>query len=969
MATVYLAEDLKHGRPVALKVLRPELAAALGPDRFLREIELSARLTHPHILPLYDSGRTGGPADPRAGMGSESAPVVPVAPGVLYYVMPYVEGESLRDRLDRETQLPVDDAVQITREVADALSYAHSHGVVHRDIKPENILLQSGHAVVADFGIARAIDQAGGERLTETGLAIGTPAYMSPEQSLAEQAIDGRTDIYALGCVLYEMLAGEPPFTGASAQAVIAKRLSGTVPPVSVVRESVSLGVEHVLARMLARLPADRFASAGQVVAALTTEASPPPRTASLPEPGLGPPPRDARRRRWVLLVAAAAVVVAAVTAVWIRRSHAPSLGQNVIAVAPFEVFEPGLELWREGLVDVLSAGLDGAGPLQAVAPTLVIRRWSGRVDAASAALLAERTGAELVVFGRLVGSGADSVRATAAILDAATGKSLGEVEVRELTARIDRLADSLTVGLLRELGRTRPIGAARLASLGSTSLPALKAFLQGEQFFRRTVWDSALASYQRAADLDSTFTVALRRVAHVLGWQRTADDSLSRAYLLRAGRLNRGLSPRDSLLVVADSLFAALYEREADAVWWAQTTRMMDLLDETARRYPQDPDVWWQLGEAGFHWGLWIGRTKRELLEAFERAVALDSAFAPSYLHLVPLALGLEGPPTARRHAAAYLALHPSDDQATAVAIAYRLLDSVRPWSPEIERQLDTVSVPALFEAWAAIESGRDSGELALRLARLFAAGRPGAPPSLADSGFRANILSGALAGRGHVREAYRVAGGRFIELIADLAMVGGLPPDTLGAIFQRELAAASERAPWGLPWWAGRGDTLSILESLRQSEAVRRDAGAAPPRRDHAVFWLAAARGYLALARGDTVAALRGFMALPDSLCGTCYPPRLTTASLLVNQGRYAEATQVLRREVTGQIGGSKIAAVLWEVERGRNAERTGDRSTAIQAYRHVAAAWQNADPELRPMVDSASAALERLGVKQRS
>src|SRR5512136_3438958 len=216
MATVFLAADLKHERKVAIKVLDPEVAAAIGPERFLREIATVAKLTHPHILPLFDSG---------------------VADGLLFYVMPFVEGESLRDRITREKQLPVDDALRIAREVADALSYAHSRGVVHRDIKPENILLEEGHAVVADFGIARAA--AGAEKLTATGVMVGTPAYMSPEQAAGSRELDGRSDLYSLGCVLYEMLAGQPPFTGPTAESVIFQHLNLTPRPIMELRPAV----------------------------------------------------------------------------------------------------------------------------------------------------------------------------------------------------------------------------------------------------------------------------------------------------------------------------------------------------------------------------------------------------------------------------------------------------------------------------------------------------------------------------------------------------------------------------------------------------------------------------------------------------------------------------------------------------------------------------------------------------------
>ena len=248
MATVYLAEDVRHRRRVAVKVLHPELSAVLGSDRFLKEIELTANLQHPHILPLFDSGN---------------------AEGQLYYVMPFVEGETLRARLTRESQLPIDEATRLAREVADALSYAHGRGVVHRDIKPENILLQGGHALVADFGIALAVQHAGGQRMTQTGLSLGTPQYMAPEQAMGEKAVDARADVYALGAVTYEMLTGEAPFTGPTAQAIVARVLTEEPRSVTAQRRSVPTDLDAAVARALEKLPADRFQSAAQFAEAL----------------------------------------------------------------------------------------------------------------------------------------------------------------------------------------------------------------------------------------------------------------------------------------------------------------------------------------------------------------------------------------------------------------------------------------------------------------------------------------------------------------------------------------------------------------------------------------------------------------------------------------------------------------------------------------------------------------------------
>jgi tRNA A-37 threonylcarbamoyl transferase component Bud32/membrane-associated phospholipid phosphatase len=289
MATVYLAQDLKHDRQVAVKVLLPELSTSLGAQRFLREVKIAAGLQHPHILPIYDSGE---------------------AAGLLYYVMPYVEGHTLRERLDRETQLPIDEALTIVSDVANALSYAHKRGIVHRDIKPENILISEGYPVVADFGIARALTEAGGDKLTQTGVTIGTPAYMSPEQVREGAQVDGRSDLYSLGCVLYEMLAGQPPFTGATPQVIMARHALDPVPPLRTVRGTVPETVERAVARSLAKVPADRFTSGEQLIQAISLRGLERPDLAAGPTAETGPSFFSELKRRRVYHTAVLYVVI-----------------------------------------------------------------------------------------------------------------------------------------------------------------------------------------------------------------------------------------------------------------------------------------------------------------------------------------------------------------------------------------------------------------------------------------------------------------------------------------------------------------------------------------------------------------------------------------------------------------------------------------------------------------------------------
>ena len=351
MATVYLAEDLKHQRRVALKVFLPELSAMLGAERFLKGIQVTAKLQHPHILSLFESGD---------------------ADGFLYYVMPYVEGESLRQRLDREKMLSLQDAVQIATQVASALEYAHRRGVVHRDIKPENILLHEGEAMLADFGIALAVQEAGGDRITQTGLSLGTPQYMSPEQATGERDVDSRSDIYSLAAVTYEMLAGVPPLAGPSARAIIAKLLTEKPASLRLFRDSVSLALDTAVLRALGKAPVDRFANVKEFSVALNAGA------AALPAPTLAPVarPTTTGRRRIVaiatLLTAVATVVVTRPR--WNTReaSRQPMAGGvQSVAVLPFVVRNAeGDEFLGDGIAETLIYALGKVPGMKVAAQT-----------------------------------------------------------------------------------------------------------------------------------------------------------------------------------------------------------------------------------------------------------------------------------------------------------------------------------------------------------------------------------------------------------------------------------------------------------------------------------------------------------------------------------------------------------------------------------------------------------------------
>ncbi len=455
MATVFLAEDLKHRRRVAIKVLEPDVAAAIGSERFLGEIETVARLTHPHILPLHDSG---------------------VADGLLYYVMPYVKGESLRDRLARERQLPLEDALRIAREVADALDYAHRRGIVHRDIKPGNILLDEQHAMVADFGVARALAAVGDERLTRTGVTVGTPSYMSPEQ-VAGGAADARSDVYALGCVLYEMLAGQAPFTGPTAESILFQHLNAAPPRVTSLRPSVPGRVEQVILKALARTPADRyatgaeFAEAARLASELASAHSPGPAADSAP----------------------------------VRR------GPPSVAVLPFIDMSPAKdqEHLADGLAEELINALVRVRNLRVVARTSAFAFKGAKLDVRE---IGARLSVDTVLEGSVRTSG-NRLRITAQLISVADGFHLWSERFDRELVDVFAIQDEISVALVAKLkGELLAGEEAALRKRSTADHEAYDLYLKGLHFLYRPDPESfarALRFFRDATAKDPDFALA----------------------------------------------------------------------------------------------------------------------------------------------------------------------------------------------------------------------------------------------------------------------------------------------------------------------------------------------------------------------------------------------------------------------------------------------------------------------------
>ncbi len=634
MATVYLAMDVKHGRPVAIKVLRPELASALGAERFEREIQVTAHFSHPNILPLLESGETQG---------------------LLFYVTPYVSGGSLRERMDRQGQLPIEDSVQIACEVADALDLAHRRGVVHRDIKPENILIEEGHAVVADFGVARAVSAAGEDRLTESGIAIGTPAYLSPEQAAGETDVDHKSDIYSLGCVLYEMLAGEPPISGPTVESILRKHISAEPAAVSVIRPTIPDELAEVVHRSLAKAPADRFATAAELCAAL--------RQAMIRRP-VGP----ARRRRlsWPTL---ALLPVLALLALWLSGVLRNERISNSVAVLPCEssAEDSPQSYLSEAITDDIITELSKLGSLRVINVTSALRYRES--DMSPEQIAAELNVARLVrCTVREVG---DQVSITAQIVEPESGAVLWADRFDRPMENVLELSGELAVQLASEMDAFMSDAERRLVGSSRRVRPeAYRAYQEGRQLFRRntlTDWERAIDYYLRAIAYDSAYAEAYSGLAEVYALLPTMD-------LMGRGTFHRWLQWNEESMVRA--------------------------LDYADRALGLDSSLAQAHAARGLVLRFW--RDPEEGVREIRRAIEIEPSYAWAHLIYVRVVSALGRQQDAVAEAELTVALDPHDPGShrvlgTALAFAGRYDSAVG----ELELSIDLAPANPLAHVW----------------------------------------------------------------------------------------------------------------------------------------------------------------------------------------------------------------------------------------------------------------------------
>jgi tetratricopeptide (TPR) repeat protein len=942
MGRVFLASEIGLARRVVIKVLAPELAMGVSGERFRREIQVAASLQHPHIVPLLTAGR---------------------AADLLYYTMPYVEGESLRVRLAREGELPVPEAVRIMTEVARALAYAHRQGVVHRDIKPDNILLAEGEAQVADFGIAKALfASAEGGTLTSVGLALGTPAYMAPEQAMADPTADHRVDLYALGAVGYEMLAGQPPFMGRTPQQLLAAHATEALVPVDQRRPAVPPPLARVVAALLAKRAADRPQSADEVIAALQAATTPVP-LATAPTRIPGPPGESARRGRWLVAGGVAALALVLTIASLRHREHPAVIDRSVIAIAPFRVTgaDSSLVYLREGMVDLLAAKLSGTAELRAADPRTVLAAWRRSVGSGQnlpvdrAVEVAAAVGAGRLVQGDIVGT-RDQVTINATVLEAPVGRTLARAGVEGSADSIPQLVDALAIKLLA-LGAAE--GEQRLSSLTSTSLPALRAYLDGEGLLRLGKFEPATRKFSEALALDSSFALAGLGFARAAEWFGADWGAAVRAAWNHRSRL----SSRDR----------ALLEYYAGSRYPAPTgeRNLLESAEHLVKVAPDSPNAWYRLGDELFHYGPLLGMpdAHRRAMQAFGRSLALDSSFAPAIQHLSELSASLgdtagigrglalllrqdslSGNAAGRRwHVAALL----GDTAAIDAALADDSIVNPGPYyvamfalSTPLSLR-GTEGVFARAHAQVPTESDRDAITdvwRAYELIRGWPSRAPSPPASTPEETRLAASVMISLYLGGDSTNGARAA-------TALLRRLGTPIPPTEDASFGRYAA----------------GQYAIVTGQLTAARRAVADLRGAKPAIDSA--WQVELPRAMAILLDAQLAgraatfelhALDSILANPANT-GFASIGNLIDARLHEQAGDPVAALAAVRRRVFGLYPFPLYVTYLRE--EGRLAALTGDRSGAVRAYRHYLNLRSEPEPRLQPQRDSVRAELAAL------
>lgn len=959
MSRVFVAEDLQLGRKVVLKVLPPDLAAGLSIERFRREIHLAAQLQHPNVVPLHASGQ---------------------ADGLLYYTMPLVEGESLRTKLAREGEQPVTETIRLLRDLADALAYAHEHGVVHRDIKPDNVLVSRHHGLVTDFGVAKALTESSGghdvgEGSTSVGVALGTPAYMAPEQAAADPHADHRADIYALGVLGYEMLTGRPPFTAPTPQAVLAAQVTQRPEPVTALRSSVPPALAALIMRCLEKKPADRWQTADEVLQQLEVMATPSGGTT----PTAASP--AVHRRRKLVWVPLPLLAVAVGIFLWGYRKTETSptkLSEKVVAVLPFRVTgaDPSLAYLGDGMVDLLAARLTGEGGPRAVDPRVAISSYrratkgdpEGSDDAA--VNVARGLGAGQVIDGGVVGSPARMVL-TASLRRVPDGTVHAQ-------ANVQGPADSLAVLIDRLTGQLLLIGAGETqrAAATSTPLPALQAFLDGQAAYRRGQYEEAVTSYQRALQVDSSFALAALGLIWASGWGPSNADAETGERLAWAARDR--LSPRDRTLLEAEigPNYPAL----------ASDSEILSARERAVKVVPDRPDSWYQLGDWYHHFGSILGVEDPWARAApiLYRALELDPTFTGPLVHIVERAAGAGDTAAVRRFGTIALTADSvggtSEYFRLVMALGLRDTVALRVVRSKFDqlspRTLSWISFIWQFYGWP-LEDARRAVVLLQKRA------------STADHRAWAHFSAHHLA----------MNAGRPAEALAALPELfqPGVPHlplylQVLDAIYwQGDTAAAAEAARQltqsaDMPLGRTRSNKdeqysdICILEQwrLRQGNSGNTERAIAKLRMAaepgvSAVTVSSSQRCALMLdawsATQNKRPEAKQVVASLDSLLRTGPPVRYITpdANLLVSrlyemQGDLRSALTAARRGTAFAIGPPAFLSAYLR-EQGRLSALIGDRERAIRAYQHYLALRTNPEPSLKADADEIRAELAKL------